>query len=387
MWQLFTIGIEREVKGHRRWPITAIMSQHRPIRDRHSKWRSKWQGGAEYSFSFQLFTKKERILFKVFLDTSVFRVGLCSRPCFGIHFVGLFSMGGEPVIREPYVLSMEEDVQNGRVTINGLDIKVNEGLIIEVTGLPNDGEVISRDKMDQVSQLTKFIKETETFYWVDSGIVRESLPQPWNRVAIQVMKYITLEGKFRNLFGYGSPAGPSKGATPRISGVPITKSHLLIGPAPPSLHLASVDLDSNTDEDFESQGRVILASNLKEKEGKKRKPPPQVLSANLAKSSRRSTRLQRKSAEKVNVIVDASSSEEDHKINTAQVKEGRSCNDSIGEGEGSPDDSPHPSEDLLGYLWILNSLSGTLTSTCAYLNFLIVEIMKYLKDAAKGKKD
>ena len=181
-------------------------------------------------------------------------------------------------------------------------------------------------------------------------------------MAIQVIKYITLEGKFRNLFGYhvailnslrnrekiniplflckslkklilfvkarktksprhqglmkliveynskryGSLARPSRGAVNRVSGVPITKSHLLIGPSPPSLHLTSVDLDSDADEDSESQGMVSPIIIPKEKESKKRK-----LSDNLAKSSRRSTRLQRKSAGKSNMIVDAGSSEEE----------------------------------------------------------------------------
>eukprot|EP01018_Ginkgo_biloba_P008605 Gb_40389 [translate_table: standard] len=76
-----------------------------------------------------------------------------------------------------------------------------------------------------------------------------------------------------------------------------------------------------------------------------------------------------------------------------KAKEGRS-NPSKGaattlskKGEGSLDDSHHPSKDLLCHLRILNSLSGSLTSTCACLNLLVMEITKYLKDAAKGMKD
>lgn len=93
------------------------------------------------------------------------------------------------------------------------------------------------------------------------------------------------------------------------------------------------------------------------------------------------------------MIIDAGSSEDDHKTDTALAKEGRSspskgaATTPSEKGEGSPDDSHHPSEDHLGHLRILNSLSGTLTSTCACLNLLVVEITKYLKDAAKGKKD
>eukprot|EP01018_Ginkgo_biloba_P035812 Gb_01044 [translate_table: standard] len=124
-------------------------------KDRRSKWHSKWQGGAKYSFSPQLFERKGKVLFK-------------------------FLLGDEPVITESSLLSVEEDVRvileetglllffnkfsghsdvitrqfvdswkNGRVTINGLDIEVNEGLITEVTGLLKDREAVSRDKMDQ----------------------------------------------------------------------------------------------------------------------------------------------------------------------------------------------------------------------------------------------
>eukprot|EP01018_Ginkgo_biloba_P023702 Gb_11572 [translate_table: standard] len=114
-------------------------------------------------------------------------------------FVRLVIMGGEPVTTEP---SFIESWKDGRVVVSGTEITVNEALIADVSGLPNEGEVVSRDEMNQVSQLTKFIKDDETFCWLDSGIARESLPKPWDRVAVQVMKYLTLEGKFRKLFGY-----------------------------------------------------------------------------------------------------------------------------------------------------------------------------------------
>ena len=73
---------------------------------------------------------------------------------------------------------------------------------MEVFELPNEGEFISKENLNQVIQLTKFIKEKETFCWLDSGIARESLPKPWDRVAMVLMKYLTLEGKFRKLFGH-----------------------------------------------------------------------------------------------------------------------------------------------------------------------------------------
>eukprot|EP01018_Ginkgo_biloba_P026524 Gb_28921 [translate_table: standard] len=122
------------------------------------------------------------------------------------------AMGGDPVTTEPTVLVVDEEVRNileeagflaffnnfkghsegitkqfvdtwkdGRVIVDKTEILVNAGLIAEVSGLPNEGEVISKEKMNQVSQLTKFTKEKETFCWLDSGIARESLPKPWDR--------------------------------------------------------------------------------------------------------------------------------------------------------------------------------------------------------------
>eukprot|EP01018_Ginkgo_biloba_P035001 Gb_11149 [translate_table: standard] len=346
------------------WQSVVIFSVDHHVENRRLKWFSKGLGGAEHT-----------------LSTLWFALVKC-----GVAFDVLIAMGGDPVITKLVVLSMEEDVgvilddsgllpffkkfsghneaitnqfmetwKNDRLIINGMHIDVSEGLIAEVTGLSNDGELVSRDKMDQVSQLTKFIKENETLCWLDSGIARESLPQPWDKVVIQVMKYISLEGKTKsprhqglmklivehNSNRLGSPMGLSRGAAIRVSGVPITKSQLLIGPAPPSLLLTSINSESDADEDSESQG----------------------------------------------------SSDEEQKIDTAQGKIGRSnptkseATNPSEKGEGSPVDSEPPSEDFLGHLQILNSLSGTLMSSCAYLNLLIVEIINYLKEAAKGKKD
>eukprot|EP01018_Ginkgo_biloba_P009116 Gb_23834 [translate_table: standard] len=312
------------------------------------------------------------------------RFGPSSCPWCGVAFDVLIAMGGYPVITELAVLSMEEDVRailedSRLLPFFRKFLGHNEAITNQFVETWKNGRVTINGMHIDVSQLTKFIKENETFYWLDSGIARESLPQPWDRVVIQVMQYTTLEGKFRKLFGYHVAI---------LNSVPITKSQLLIGPAPPSLLLTLVNSKSDADEDSESQGMVSPVIAPKEKEGKKRK-----LNDSLAKSSRRSSRLQRKSAGKSNVIVDAGSSDEEQRINTAQGKIGRSnptksatANPSE-KGEGSPVDSQPPSKDFLGHLWILNSLSGTLTSTCACLNLLIVEITNYLKEAAKGKKD
>eukprot|EP01018_Ginkgo_biloba_P011481 Gb_23872 [translate_table: standard] len=303
----------------------------------------------------------------VYVGEGVFEVFLgCERGQIWSFFVSLvwgcsgflIAIGGDPVITEMAVLSMEEDVRailedSGLLPFVKKFSGHNEAITNQFVETWKNGKVTINGMHIDVSQLTKFIKKNKTLCWLDSGIARESLPQPWDRVAIQVMKYITLEG-----------------------------------PAPPSLLLTSVNSESGVEEDSKSEGMVSPVIAPKEKEGKKRK-----LNDALAKSSRRSSRLQRKSAGKSNVIVDADSSDEEQKIDTAQGKIARSspmksatANPSK-KGEGSPVDSQPPSEDFLGHLRILNSLSGTLTSTCACLNLLIVEITNYLKGAAKGKND
>eukprot|EP01018_Ginkgo_biloba_P022051 Gb_03020 [translate_table: standard] len=293
-----------------------------------------------------------KVCLKFFWGVRLVRFGPSSCPWCGVAFDVLIVMGGDPVITEPVVLSMEEDVRailensgllpffnkfsrhnevitnqfvetwkNGRVTINGMHIDVSEGLIAEVTGLLNEGELVSRDKMDQA-------RKTKSPRY--QGLMKQIVEHNSNRL--------------------GSLVGPSRGAAIR--------------------------------------GMISPAIAPKEKEGKKKK-----LNDSIAKSSRRSSRLQRKSAGKANVIVDASSLDEEKKIDTAQGKIGRSSpTKSVAvnpseKGEGSPVDFQPPSADFLGHLQILNSLSGTLRSTCACLNLLIVEIINYLKEATKGKKD
>jgi len=142
-------------------------------------------------------------------------------------------MGGDPVTTEPTVLKVNEDVRgilenvgmlsffqnflgysedilsqiieswnNGKVSVNGINFSISEVLLTEVSYFSTKEEVITGDKTNQVGQLTKFIKDNETFCWLDYGITRKSLHKPWDRVAIQIMKYLTLEGKFHKLFCY-----------------------------------------------------------------------------------------------------------------------------------------------------------------------------------------
>eukprot|EP01018_Ginkgo_biloba_P028000 Gb_41589 [translate_table: standard] len=324
-------------------------------------------------------------------------------------------MGGEPVTTKPSVLKIYED--DGRVMVSGMEFVVSEVLIAEVSGLPNEGEVVSRDKMNQGGS--------------------------------QVMKYLTLEGKFRKVFGYHiailnsmrnkekiniplflfksmekfvhavkagkgkAPlhqgpmkmiadfeinrksfiAGPSKGGFLRVRSAPISKAQLFLGPAPSSPLLVSGDTATDSEGDSRSPERNCPATNPKEKGSRKRKPPAQVLSANIAKCNRRSSRLQRKTAEKIKLMDDAESSEEDQKSNNLESLGGRSSPSKVTvatpleKSAKSSEGSHSLSEELHCHLRVLNGLGGSLTSTCACINLLTLEITNYLKEVLKNMKD
>eukprot|EP01018_Ginkgo_biloba_P022712 Gb_36500 [translate_table: standard] len=332
------------------------------------------------------------------------------------------NMGGDPVTTEPTVLKVDEDVRSILEDAGLLAFFRNFFgfmLVTEVSRLPNEGEVITRDKTNQGGQLIKFIRDDETFCWLDSGIARESLPKPWDRVAIQIMKYLTLEGKFRKLFSYhiailnsmrnkekvtiplfllksmeksvravkvgkgkapfhqglmkllvdfendkrGDVAGPSKGGFSRRSGTPVSKAQLLLGPASLSLVLKSRDTVSDSEEDSLSQEGDAPVAGSKDGGSKKRKPLSQVLNANLAKCSRRSIRLQK---------------------NSLKVAEA----DPVEKGPAKGLDGTQTlTEELRCHLKVLNGLGGSLSSTCACRNLLTLEITNYLKEVVKNLKD
>eukprot|EP01018_Ginkgo_biloba_P026278 Gb_21957 [translate_table: standard] len=290
-------------------------------------------------------------------------------------------MGGEPVTTAPSVLIVDEDVRNilkeagllsffkkflghsesitkqfieswkdGRVVVSGTEITVNEALIADVSGLPNEG----KGKVPLHQGLMKLI--------VEFALNRKK-----------------------------SVAGPSKGGFARVSGSPISKAQLLLGPilaSPPS-----GDSATDSEGDSKSLERTRPPKNPKEKSSRKTKLTTQILSANLAKCSRRSTRLQKKS-EGISSLLDISeSSEEDRKSEDPESLGGRSSPPKVSvvapsvKSEKSPTDSLSLSEELRCHLWVLNRLGGSLTSTCACINLLTLEITNYLKEVLKNMKE
>eukprot|EP01018_Ginkgo_biloba_P002261 Gb_17708 [translate_table: standard] len=320
-------------------------------------------------------------------------------------------MGGDPVTTKPAVLMVDEE-DEGKVVVNGMEFTISEQLIAKVFGLPMEGEAISRDKTNQAGQLTKFLKDEETFCWLQSGIAQESLPKPWDRVAGQIMKYLTLEGKFRKTFGYHIAILNSIKNEERINilllllkslekSVKAAKS----GKGRVPLHQGLVKLlyqynkdkggtsavISDSEEETDSRGEEVPLVVSKKDDGRnlKQKPPPRVLATNLAKCSRRSSRLQKKLAEKTK-IVDYVEKEESDAGNAVDV--GKSAKD-LGPGISDkglvkePGETHNVVEELRCHLKILNGLGGSLTSTCACINLLALETTNYLKEVVNKLKE
>eukprot|EP01018_Ginkgo_biloba_P038988 Gb_36378 [translate_table: standard] len=360
------------------------------------------------------------------------------------------AMGGDPVTTEPAVLVVDEEVRSileeagflaffnkfkghsegitrrfvdswkdGCVIVDKIDFSVSAGLIAEVSGLPNEGEVISREKMNQVSRLTKFIKEKETFCWLDSGIARESLPKPWDRVAMVLMKYLTLEGKFRKLFGHHIAflnfvrnkekvnipsflfnslekslveAKSGKGKSPLHQGLMKMLFDFVSSKNSP----AAGPSKGEEDGDSESQEKESPVKIPIVKGGRKRKTPAHVLSSNLAKCSRRSSRLQQKLVGKASLQDVADSSEEERNLEDPTPPSGKisppkgpaaATATAPAEKEESPGGPLMVTEELRCHLRVLNSLGSSLSSTCACANLLTIEVTNYLKEVLKIMKE
>eukprot|EP01018_Ginkgo_biloba_P020658 Gb_03671 [translate_table: standard] len=244
-----------------------------------------------------------------------------------------------------------------------------------------EGEVVCREKTNQVEQLSKFIRDDVTFCWLQSGITRESLPKPWHRVAIQVMKYPTLEGKYHKLIGYHIAILNSIRNNVKIN-MPL---FLLKSP-----NAISSDLEEKKESPSEDAGGFVG----KRYDRRKRKPAPQVLASSLAKCNRRSTILQKKIAEKVKIIdyVDTVDDEKEEK----EVENPRDLGikgkdlDHAEEDKDSTKVSCNTQniiKELKSHLKILNALGGSMTSTCACLNVLMLKIANYLKIVVSRLKE
>eukprot|EP01018_Ginkgo_biloba_P017812 Gb_02791 [translate_table: standard] len=134
----------------------------------------------------------------------------------------------------------------------------------------------------------------------------------------------------------GDVVVPLKGGFSRLSGTPVSKAQLLLGPTPPSPLLKSRDTASNYEDDSLKDHKISELGNFGEGG------------------------------------------------NSLKVPEA----DPIEKGPTKGLDGTHTlTEELRCHLTVLNRLGGSLSRTYACINLLTVEITNYLKEVVKNMKD
>eukprot|EP01018_Ginkgo_biloba_P031408 Gb_10263 [translate_table: standard] len=178
----------------------------------------------------------------------------------------------------------------------------------------------------------------------------------------------------------------------RSSGTPVSRAQLLLGPtvAAPKSSAESSELV----EEEESPSGDCGISSCKRGTSQKWKPAPQTLAVSLPKCSRRSSRLQKKFVEKVKIVDDVVSSEEEkiekEDVNLEDLR--RKKRDSVPVEESKDTAKVLPEnqnvlKELRSHLKILNGMGGSLTGTYACINLLSLEIINYLKEVVSCLKD
>ena len=70
----------------------------------------------------------------------------------------------------------------------------------EVTGIPQVGRAWSGRRTPNTAAVQYFLMEGEHIQPSRRGIALQSLPRPWNQVAIFLKKYITCEGRYQTIY-------------------------------------------------------------------------------------------------------------------------------------------------------------------------------------------
>eukprot|EP01018_Ginkgo_biloba_P031260 Gb_18254 [translate_table: standard] len=295
-------------------------------------------------------------------------------------------MGGDPITTEPSVLKVDEEVRGilegaGLLSFFRKFMGFNEEISHQVVESWSDGkgQVITREKTNQVGQLTKFIKDDETFCWLDSGIAMENKEKV--NIPLFLLKYLEKsvnsikagkgkaplhQGLMKLLFDYekekrSAAAGPTRRGFSRLSWTPVSKAWLLLGPTPISPAPKFGEAVSDSEEDS---------------------------------CKRRSTRLQKKSTEKAKIVDFVDPSEEDHTVSEVDKNMKGGCSFKMAGFEPlekgpvkGPDGTQTLIEKLRCHLKLLNGLGSSLSNTCACINLLTLEITNYLKEVVKTLKD
>eukprot|EP01018_Ginkgo_biloba_P034329 Gb_40947 [translate_table: standard] len=308
-------------------------------------------------------------------------------------------MGADPVTTEPIMLKINEEIRSileeagllsffknflghsdsitnhfveswkdGRSSVNGLEFLISEALITEVLGLPNEGGGLG----DEVSHSGREILEAIWISHSNLNSIRnkkkvniplfllKSMEKSVKAVKVGKGKEPLHQGLMKMLTDFElhrkiSMAGPTKGVFVRVNGALVFKAQLLLGPSLSSPLLILSDTMSDSDGNSGSLEGDCLTTNPKEKGGRKRKPPAQSL-------------------------------DEEHKFDDPGSLGGRSKTLKVTvaapseKGAKSFEGSHLLFEELCCHLRVLNGLDGSLTSTCACINILTLEITNYLKE-------
>ena len=82
----------------------------------------------------------------------------------------------------------------------GLRIEVSEAIVAEVTDHPQVGRAWFGRRTPNPTAVQDFLREGEHIQPSRRGIALQSLPHPWNQVAIFLKKYITCEGRYQMVY-------------------------------------------------------------------------------------------------------------------------------------------------------------------------------------------
>ena len=111
--------------------------------------------------------------------------------------------GLDEEISQEFALSMVPHTRtHATVTFRGLSMEITPHFINRVTTLPL-GLPWSNDEKP-IGQATKknFFQNNETPVEDKNGIIRDSIPYPWDDVSYQIIKYISCEGRYNIVYGY-----------------------------------------------------------------------------------------------------------------------------------------------------------------------------------------
>ena len=84
--------------------------------------------------------------------------------------------------------------------VRGLRIEVSEAIVVEVTSLPQVGRAWFGRRTPNVVAVQDFLIEGKQIHQSRRGIALQSLPRPWDQVAVFLKKYITCEGRYHTIY-------------------------------------------------------------------------------------------------------------------------------------------------------------------------------------------